>query len=58
LLGRIEEGNAAVSRLLALSPKETQSSTRVYYAISIKRASAVDALVDALGRAGLPMDDG
>jgi adenylate cyclase len=58
LLGRIEEGNAAVSRLLALSPKETQSSTRVYYAISIKRASAVDALVDGLGRAGLPMDDG
>jgi adenylate cyclase len=57
VLGRIEEGNAAVSRLLALSPKETQKSTRIYYSVSIKRASAVDALVAGLGKAGLPMDD-
>jgi hypothetical protein len=56
LLDRIDEGNAAVSRLLALSPKETQNSTRIYYSVSIKKASAVDALVAGLGRAGLPLD--
>ncbi|MFN7306646.1 MAG: adenylate/guanylate cyclase domain-containing protein [Alphaproteobacteria bacterium] len=56
LLDRIEEGNTAVSRLLALNPKETQTSTRIYYSVSIKKASAIDAIVTGLDRAGLPLD--
>jgi adenylate cyclase len=56
LVDRIDEGNAAVSRLLALSPTETQTSTRIYYSVSIKKVAAVDALVAGLGRAGLPLD--
>jgi len=56
LLDRIDEGRAAVSRLLALSPKETQTSTRIYFSGSKLKASAVDAFVAGLGRAGLPLD--
>ncbi|WP_170979288.1 adenylate/guanylate cyclase domain-containing protein [Roseomonas sp. HF4] len=57
LLDRPDEGREAVRRLLALSPRETQSSLRRYYSVSIKREGAVDALVEGLRRAGLPAGD-
>lgn len=57
LLGRLDEGQEAVRRLLALSPQETQPSLRSYYSVSIKREGAVDALVEGLRQAGLPAGD-
>ncbi|MDO9708404.1 adenylate/guanylate cyclase domain-containing protein [Paracraurococcus lichenis] len=54
LLDRAEEGREAVLRLLALSPKETQASLRIYYGVSFKAAGAVDRLVAGLARSGLP----
>ncbi|MDB5314604.1 MAG: hypothetical protein JWO26_1227 [Rhodospirillales bacterium] len=55
LLGHLEEGREAVLRLLALSPEETCASTLVYYTPSFPAPGAVSALVDGLGRAGLPV---
>lgn len=54
LLGHLEEGREAVLRLLALSPEETCASTRIYYTPSFTAPGSVDALVEGLGRAGLP----
>jgi adenylate cyclase len=57
LLGRIDEGQEAVLRLLAFSPHETQASIRTYYSVSIKKPGAVDAFVEGLRRVGMPPGD-
>jgi adenylate cyclase len=54
LLGLRDEGREAVLRVLALSPDETCTSTRIYYSGPFQAPGAVDALVEGLRRAGLP----
>lgn len=57
LLDRIDEGQEAVQRLLALNPDATLASMRRYYNLTMKKPGAVDRLVEGLRRVGLPAGD-
>jgi hypothetical protein len=53
LLGRLEEGQAWVGRLLTVNPEATVSSMRLYYRIMMQ-PECLDAFLDGLRKAGLP----
>jgi hypothetical protein len=54
LLGRLEEGQAWVKRLLTVIPDTTVCSLRLYYGVVMKKPGCLDAFLDGLRKAGLP----
>ena len=54
LLGKVVEAHEAVERLLALSPDETLTRLKTYYAVPMKKPGCLEAFLEGLRKAGLP----
>ena len=53
-LNRMEEGRAAIQRLLAVDPDYAIADVRNYYSGKFKNGADLDRLVQCLRQAGLP----